>query len=571
MTAWTDDENGGTVWSDDEGGVLTDATLVNHITNTSNPHSVTASQLSDLASSSGASLVGFAQSGSGSGSSRSVQTELRELCVNVKSGPFGAISGDNSANGTINKTAFANALATLTAAGGGTLLIPYGIYHFGNRSLDEILMDLDTPANIRVLSQHALLRMNTTDNSRPRFFRCKNPDGLIFDGIRFDDTGSDITVDWRGAVCLEFWGSGSAGFHGGIEIRNCLADDVVTFLDCNGTTDHRIRDIWLSNCRVRDSYYGINCRENGDGIRGSLRCENVRRAYFPYGVTDHNLEISIYHNGVGVGANSACLIKRYARDTKNIKLSTRFFGSAAQYNTAVTLEHEPAVTGTGVIEDIDLDIKISGDIASANAMTPLRFRSFDSGGSLETTTTNRWDNISLRGNPGAFGVGGNAIVFNAIQSTEGKLNIDPSWFKAVETDIPHYPGFVVRIGHDREFRTLEGNLTAQTVTIPLSFLDARAFALKMRVYAHDDSTALSAQDMTYQEDIIVGYNASGAGVTIQSTTNALKVTRTSDATIAYAASGENIVVSFAGAAYNTATGYARVETEFISRGPMYAT
>lgn len=66
--------------------------------------------------------TGFVQSGSGSGSSRSVQTELRELCFNVKSGPFGA-TGDGTTDDT---TAINNALTA--AANGGTVYFPAGTY-----------------------------------------------------------------------------------------------------------------------------------------------------------------------------------------------------------------------------------------------------------------------------------------------------------------------------------------------------------------------------------------------------------------------------------------------------------
>lgn len=70
-------------------------------------------------------LLSFTQSGSGSGSARSIETELRELCVNVKSAPFGA-KGDGT---TDDATAFANALLV---ASGRVLFVPAGTYLIGS-------------------------------------------------------------------------------------------------------------------------------------------------------------------------------------------------------------------------------------------------------------------------------------------------------------------------------------------------------------------------------------------------------------------------------------------------------
>lgn len=66
----------------------------------------------------------FIQSGSGAGAARSVQTELREIFFNVKSGPFGA-TGDGSTDDT---TAIANAISAATANGGGVVYLPKGTY-----------------------------------------------------------------------------------------------------------------------------------------------------------------------------------------------------------------------------------------------------------------------------------------------------------------------------------------------------------------------------------------------------------------------------------------------------------
>jgi polygalacturonase len=79
----------------------------------------------------GSAQVTFVQSGSGSGGSRSVQTELRELVFNIKSGPFGA-AGDGT---TDDKTAFLNAYNAANSAGGGIVFIPAGTFLFNSAAV----------------------------------------------------------------------------------------------------------------------------------------------------------------------------------------------------------------------------------------------------------------------------------------------------------------------------------------------------------------------------------------------------------------------------------------------------
>ena len=467
-------------------------------------------------------------------------------------------------------------LATCQAAqvaGGGLIWFPDGIYNFGNRSANDNVINLTAATNLHFWGWRVAFVMNTTDDSQPGFFYLTNPENCSFGNLAFRDTGTNLAIDWHGARCIQLVGTGAAAFHANTRIVGCQADSVVTFLNVGNTVDtpSRVRDIVVDNCVVRNSYYGVVCQENGDGLRGNWRCENVRRAYFAYGVTDHSVEVSVYHDGVALGANSACLIKRYARDTKAIALKARFFGSVAQYSTGVTLEHQPIVTGTGVIEDVAVDLHISEDILPANyAMTPFRFRSYTSAGVEETsTTTNRWDNITYKGSPGPVTTGTAALAIGCTQAVEGKLQFDSSVFRAIGNNAPHYPGFIVRLAHDREARTILGDLTTQTITLPLIRLNAEAFVLRVVIYAHDNFASLAVQNCTFREDVLVGYNASGGAVVIQSTTNLHKILQGTEAVVAYTASGENIIVSFTGAPYSNAQAFARVELQFVSRGPLY--
>lgn len=478
---------------------------------------------------------------------------------------------------TVDAVAIKAAITAATLFGGGDVTFPSPTYNLGNRSGGETIFDTGSISNIRFIGPTTLL-VNTTDQSVTQIFYVANPQNVEWRNIYFRDTGTSLSVDWKGSDCIRCYGTGAVATYNGVRIIGCRADNVVSFVIFGNTldTDARIRDIRVEDCIIRNSYYGVVCQENGDGLRGNWRCENVRRAYFPYGVTDHSVEISITHDGVALGANSACLIKRYKRDTKNISVKLRFYGSVVQYGTGITLEHQPIANAPSTIEDIDIDLHISENIVNNNSMVPFRFRSYTDVGVEETVTTaNRWDKVSLRGSVGKLTGGIGSMAFGCAQTTEGRLYLDPSIYVAAQAASPHYPGFVVRIAHDREFRTLAGSLTTQTLLLPFGpasvypSFDANAFTIRVIVYAHDDKTALAAQNSTLEEDVIIGYNASGGGaVGIQVVANLFKVAQGNAVTVVYTASGENIAVTFTGASYNNANAFARVETQYVSRGPL---
>lgn len=479
--------------------------------------------------------------------------------------------GAQADGATNDSSAVLSAITTAKALGGGVIAFPpRSTVNLGSWAGGSILFNVADLHDVTFLGDETLLVVNTTSDDFITIFALTNPERVHFRGLRFRDDGSNITIDWRGATCIQLIGSGgSPAVHAGFTIEDCQADEVAAFLILGNTsdTDARIRDVYVRNCIVRDSYYGVVCQENGDGLRGNWRCENVRRAYFPYGVEDHSVDVSVWHDGSSAGASSACLVKRYIRDTKNISLKARFFGSAANYGAAVTLEHQPT-SGDGIIEDIDVDLHISEDIGSPDSMGPLRLKSYTAGGSEETLTTdNRWDRISFRGSVGVGNVV--PVTVGCTQAVEGRLYLDPSIYKA-GTAQPHYPGFMVRVAHDREFRTAQGDLTAATIVLPFAGLNSHPFTVVVRTFMHDNVANLAAQNTTYEEDVIIGYNAGGGAVTIQSTTQLHKVSQGTAGTVTFTASGENINVTFSGAPYNNAAGFARVETQFVGRGPVYS-
>jgi hypothetical protein len=234
----------------------------------------------------------------------------------------------------------------------------------------------------------------------------------------------------------------------------------------------------------------------------------------------------------------------------------------------VNLEHQPT-SGTGIIEDIDIDVYTTR--LSPNNGYVVRFRSLLPDGTEETNiTNNRWNRISVGGSFGKAGSNANPIYLVVKQAVEGILYLKPNMFEVNSPIRSHYPGFVVRTAYDREVRTIQGDLTKQNIVIPFAQFDANAFALRVSVYAHDDYTSLAVQNATYREDLLIGYNAGGAGVSIQKVQNLHNIFQGIPAIITYTASDENINVGFTGTPYNKANAFACVEVQYIGCGTPLA-
>lgn len=480
---------------------------------------------------------------------------------------FGAI-GDGT---TVDRQAVQAALNAAKAAGGGRVVFePNGVYHLGNLiAAEQSAIEVASLRNVVIEGNHAELVVNTVNGVSTSIVHLIAPSNVRVQNLRFRDVGTDVTAHWRGAVGVSLVGAESSGdqAQGRVVLDNLHGVSLLALLEVGGDAAARLADIALRDCRADGSYYGVRCRNNGDGLRASgFQCHNVRRPYFVYGVENHEVEVSVTHDGTAPGQDTACLIKCYDRDTRGIKLRARFGGSTAQYVNAVTLEHQRSAGPGGAITGIDLGLEID----SPGPMVPVRFRSYrDTGPATsveESRTANRWDRIRIGGTlattaPAAITCG--ALVS---QAAEGRLLLDAG--VVMTSRQPHYPGFVVQTGPTREFRTLKGALASQTCVIPLDALATFPFEVIVTTWAQDDTTAVGASRRTVVRELLCLQNASGNGVGVQVKGVApagINTAINGAATVSYSATGQNLVVSIAG--YNGPQGLARVEIEYISRGP----
>ena len=490
----------------------------------------------------------------------------------VRPEKFGA-KGDGTTN---DRAAVQSAFDAAVKAGGGRVEFNgTRTYHLGDLPTAAAAINCSGLTNVTVEGNGARLTANTTADVRSAMLQFTNASNVRFANLRFRDAGADLTRHWRGASAINLLGNGP-GDSGGVVLDNCSGESLLALLMVAGeaanvgnNVGHRVHGISLRDCRVANSYYGVVCQNNGDRLRATgLKCHNIRRAYFVYGVEDHDVDVSISHDGVSLGQDTCCLIKCYDRDTHGIKLRARFSGSTAQYVNGVTLEHQRSAGAGGLIGGIDLGLEVD----APDKMVPVRFRSYQdvAAGKFveESATKNRWDRIKIGGNLVTAGV--ESIAFGALvsQGAEGRLFLDPDVTRP-QSRQPHYPGFVVCTAHGREVRTAKGNLANQTITIPLKNLETCPFEIIVTTWAQDDINAVAAAKRTVVRDVLHVQNAGAAGVSVKKqapiVASSIAVPNGPAAAVTYTGKGQDLIVSFA--KYSGPNGLARCEVEYISRGP----
>lgn len=485
---------------------------------------------------------------------------------------YGATLNDgNTPAKALLQTMMADAITQAVAHGAVHIHFPAGDYNLGSLANAERVFAFVQHSGFVITGDKARFICSTSDNTQPQIFMFQDTSDVYVQGLKLRDDGTVLTVDWHGANFFYLYNQvQSAGYLQHYRFLDVETHSAVSLLTVAGSAGARIRDIVLDGY-AEQTYYGANFQENGDDFRGVIRTLNCRRSYFPYGIRNHTVDVTVRKDGASVaGANSICLVKRYLNDTQHIKLRVFVSGDLSNMSHIVTLEHQDTgLTGTGMIEDVEADIHVDPASTNKGTCTAVGIRSLDSNGNLLSTTTKQFDRITLRGSFGGAG-GTTPVLIESKPSVEGRITFDPNIGMMPSFQRPHFPGFALRLTHNRELRTATGNLTTQNIVIPLAGLDSETFALRVTTYLHDDYTALNAQNATVQEDLLFGYNANAGAVVIQHTTNLIAATGQGTlGSVTYTASGETILVNVAGAPYTNANAFQQTIVEYLGRGPWY--
>jgi hypothetical protein len=274
---------------------------------------------------------------------------------------------------------------------GATVYFPPGEYYLGAADGD-VLLNAAGLRDVRLVGERATLTCRSVSGQSTMLLLAGCRD-VVVEGLGFRDHGLKRNIDWLGAAAIRIAnheGSGSQN----IRIRNCVFDSVLAALACRRTDDNprvRSRDITLTDLRVSRSYYGFSFQDNGDNVVGrGLFCDDVKRSYFPYGITNHDIELETVNNATGF---TDVLIKCYHGDTSRIRAKVKCRGKrGGDAIVALDQQHEK---GSGTIRQIDLQLDI--DDVDCRLDTVVLIRSFTHGAVYERQTNNRWDDIAIDG------------------------------------------------------------------------------------------------------------------------------------------------------------------------------
>ncbi|MEO7457423.1 MAG: hypothetical protein ABIY52_14255, partial [Gemmatimonadaceae bacterium] len=210
------------------------------------------------------------------------------------------------------------------------VVLPAGEYDLGDLGLGEEVLTLRDVHDLRILASGAHLVCNTTARSISKVLMFIDCERLTIEGLAGRDDGYAPAIAWKGAVLVYIQNvARPSGTLAGYDLRGIEATRMVAPFIFAGQDGARIRDITF-DIRAMDCFYGPSFQNQGDDVRGYAYCYNVRRAYFPYGVTNHDVGLRIESDARNIGSNACIPITRSradkGRDTSHIRVRASFGG-----------------------------------------------------------------------------------------------------------------------------------------------------------------------------------------------------------------------------------------------------
>lgn len=471
------------------------------------------------------------------------------------------------ADGTTNDRAALQASIDQWEAGGSSPKWRPRTYYIGSLTSGAAALEVSGKRRGFLDSAGAKLSWSTGDSSATAALRFTECADLMIGPLEGTDTGYVAASSTAGGALLEVVATSAADTDlGRITFTNPRADSCRALLRIRGDAagaastnqTNRIRGIKLINASADSCYYGIEAQNHGDSVSGDLTTNDCYTSVYAYGVSGWRLDV----NGIDPAWPSDQIILE-VRDRSMADMRLEYRTNDASVNGPVVLKFYND-TQDESIRDIDLTLHLRDAATTAYAVRLAAYAA--STGLVRTSTTNIWDNIRLRGDWSNGTTTGGVLVYSA-PSTEGRIILDGSLGLGADVVDWNTNGMVVVTEQGREIRSKRGDLTSGSAfVIPLARYDGAKFALLCTLYA-DANSADTSSAQAIERVLLVGYNASGGAVTISTNTTQFSGTNyvTTDPVVTYAASGENINVTVAGAGFNNAAAYGRLTVEHLAR------
>lgn len=321
--------------------------------------------------------------------------------------------------------AFQKALAALSDAGGGTLLVPAGTYDFGNYDEAATIILCRDLHDIVISAYGALFTATTTATVMPSLFYFFNFNNVTIAGASFFDSGFNPQINWQGLYCVGIQADKpSSGFF----MVDCYAAHVLGVLDSN---NNAASGDYMSNIHVqgevRHAYYGVGASHVREKVYVDLDCYNVRRAFIAYAVKNAEITVRTSNTSSWPGSNGLiALVCAGAHDgnVENVRVKVDVSGECIHSSYVHFYQQGPEKQGA--MHDIDATV----NAIDVRDLRCLFMFDHESNG-IRPSTSRSWDRIWLHGS--VTGTAGGSVILNPSVSTSPGIVY-------VDRNLTHLPG-----------------------------------------------------------------------------------------------------------------------------------
>lgn len=298
--------------------------------------------------------------------------------------------GTPGASPAVLAGAFGRAFRALSDAGGGTLLVPGGLYDFGTLTEDAAVLCRNA-RDIAISAYGATFMGTTRAKAIPTLFYFFNFSNVTIAGASFTDVGFTPWTNWQGMYGVGLQADAPSK---GFRMVDCYAQRVVGLLAThNNAATRRFLEGVSVQGEVREAYYGLSASYIRQGVDVDLICHNVRRAFIAYALKDARIAIRVSSTPDWPGSNGlVALVSSGASqgNVENVRVSVDVTG-ACIHSSYVHFYHQgPERMGT--MRDIDATVNAL-HLRGANSLF-----AFDHEiDGVSTRTARTWDRISLHG------------------------------------------------------------------------------------------------------------------------------------------------------------------------------
>lgn len=425
---------------------------------------------------------------------------------------------------------------------------PTASYYLGAIGDNENVFDLTGLAGVRIYGNAAKFTFLTPSSTSARLFNLDGTTDVDIDGIVAHCTNYTIATRQTTGVAAVGIAENASAACSRIRVRlhaiNCRSGLEVL----RSSVRHFDFDI---DIKTTDCYYGVVFGGGGEHVSGSVETSGAVRSYFVYGVKDH--DVRVVSSGTNAISTGDLVLKTFADNEDLRNIAVRYSATGTNSTSyAVRIEHSQNSSGTAAIKNVDIWMDDSGNTQGDSVVLSATRNAV-----AEGVTDNRFENICIRGSRRG------QIAFDTQPSSKGLLCIwtdqdygaRPSqWSLASE-------GYVFKQSDSRYWQCAKGNLGSKAIDIPISrFVVGTEFCVEMSVYVIADRGTTSSSAVRFERFVVFGYM--GGAVQIRHQESLESTQTTVNLAIAVAAIGNNLRVSFSGAAL-TADGAASVTYGFI--------